>query len=173
MKLRERLADGTEELIRHRRRTQARKVLFGDPLIGGIVGVLSWGLAQIVSYFPPTYGLIATIVAVVVVLALTGLGNRRLEEPVGDLANRGMTRVYGMPWIPFQFRQRLSWDWEPWRTAFMVTFLYLALDAILSATLELPMLLDLSIVMGLVLGSGVAIAKDLSSRDTWRNLLEG
>ena len=112
------------------------------------------------------------IVAVIVVINLTGFGSRRLDEPAGDLANRGMTRVYGLPWIPFQFRQRLSSDWEPWRTSFVVTFLYVALDATSTTAVRLPMLLDSSIVMGVVLGAGVAVVKDLLSRDSWRNLLQ-
>ena len=104
MKLRNRLADGAEELIRHRRRIQIRQFLVGDPLIGAFVGVLSWGLAQLVSLLDTPYDIVSTIVVVVVMLAFSGFATGRLDEPVGDLANRGMTRVYGLPWIPFQFR---------------------------------------------------------------------
>lgn len=157
MRLRERLADTTEELIRHPRRMRIRQFLFGDPLIGGTVGVLTWALAQIISYFPSVYDSVAMIVVVVVAINLTGFGNRRLDEPVGDLANRGMARVYGLPWIPFQFRHRLSSDWEPWRTSFLATFLYMAVDATSATAMRLPMLLDSSIVMGVVLGAGVAV----------------
>lgn len=149
-----------------------RQFLFGDPLIGGTVGVLTWALAQIISYFPSVYDSVAMIVVVVVAINLTGFGNRRLDEPVGDLANRGMTRVCGLPWIPFQFRRRLSSDWEPWRTSFLATFLYMAVDATSATAIRLPMLLDSSIVIGVVLGAGVAVVKDLLSRDSWQNLLE-
>ena len=171
MRLMNRLADGAEDFLRHRRRVQIRQFIVGDPLIGGLVGILACGLANLISLLAIPYDVVVTILVLVAMLALTGLATKRMDEPVGDLHNRGMTRVYGWPWIPFQLRNRLSWDWEPWRSAFLVAFVYLALDGIVSTDAGLPMLVDSSIITGVVLGAGVALLKELTSRDSWRNLI--
>ena len=171
MRLRERLADRAEELVRHPRRVRIRQFLFGDPLVGGAVGILSWGLARLVHFPNPPFDLVLMILVIVGVLTLSGLGTRRLEEPVGDLTNRGMTRVYGLPWVPFQLRTRLYWDWEPWRSSFIVTFMHVALDGISSTNVGLPMIVDSSLITGVVMGAVVALVRDLLSRDSWTNPL--
>ena len=108
MRIRDRLADGAEEFIRHRRRIRVRQFLVGDPLLGGFVGLLGYGLARLVSLLSSPIDLAGVILVVVGMLALFGFSARRPEELVGDSVNRGMTRVYGFPWIPFQFRPKLK-----------------------------------------------------------------
>ncbi len=166
-----RLADGTEEIIRDPRGYSIKMFLIGCPLVGGTYGLVGWLLGWSVSFFPMPFDSLATIALVAAILALTGLVTRQLDEPVGDLANRGLTRVYGAPWIPFHLRQRLTYDWEPWRTAFLVSFLYISMDGIMSPTSFLPMIPGWSIWTGVVLGSGSAILRYLLSRDFRRNWL--
>lgn len=171
MKIRDRLADRAEDLIRHRQRNRIVQFLVGDPFIGGIVGFLGFALAWLTSLLPSPYDLSGVIFVVVGMLALFGFGARRPEELVGDSVNRGMTRVYGMPWIPFQFRPRFQWDGEPWRSAFVATYMFVSLDSVSSVNVDLPMLMDSRIITGVLGGAVVALLKDFSSKNSWRELL--
>ena len=173
MKLRDRLADRAEDTIRHRRRNHVVFLLVGCPLIGGFAGLCGYGLALLISLAPSPYDLVGMIFVVVVMLALFGFGARRPEELVSDSVNRGMTRVYGLPWIPYQFRPRTHWDGEPWRSALIAAFMFLALDSISSTNVDLPLLMGSRLATGVVIGAVVALLKHCSSKETWRNLLEG
>ena len=140
-------------------------------MIGGVAGLVGYSLALLVSVAPSPYDLGGIVFVVVVMLALFGFSTRRPEELLSDSVNRGMTRIYGIPWIPYQFRPRYHWDGEPWRSAFIATFMFLALDSIPSTNVDLPMLMGSSLVTGVVMGAVVAILKDCSSKDSWKGLL--
>ena len=171
MRIRNRLADGAEEIIRHPRRTRIRQFLVGCPLIGGFVGFLAYVAAWLVSLLASPYDLGGVILVVVGMLALFGFSARSPEELVSDSVNRGMARVYAFPWIPFQLRPRFQWDAEPWRSAFIATFMFLALDSIPSTDVDLPMLVGSSLITGLAMGAILAVLKDSSSKQSWRDLL--
>jgi hypothetical protein len=171
MMLQSRLADGAEETVRDLQRFQIRQIIVGDPLIGGMFGLFGCGLAWTVSKVSSPYDLGLMVLLVAGMLALFDLGGKRLDEPVGDLANRGLTRVFGFPWVPFQFRRSLHWNWEPWRTPLITSFLVFVLVLGTSVDVEFPMLMGSPWITSIGLGAGLALVKDLSSRDTRKRLM--
>lgn len=171
MMLSNRLADGSEATLRDLQRSQIRQFTVGDPLIGSMFGLLGFGLAWTVSKADSPYDLWAMVLVVVGMLALFDFVGKRLDEPVGDLANRALTRIFGFPWVPFQFRRSFNWNWEPWSTPFIASFLVFVLAMGPSANVEFPMLMGSGWITSIVMGAVLALVKDLSSKDSRTRLM--
>ena len=168
-----RLADHVERLVRDRRRGQIIQLLTGDPLIGALVGLGSAGLVFLACLAPTPYEFI--ISALIIAVALVGFDSlsKKSEEPVGDLVNRGFTRVFAFPWIPHRDRPRVDLAFEPWRTTAIVALFLLTVDR--SAATDLAVWMWWSnlpwLAKGAVLGAGTALVKSLFRSATWKALL--
>ena len=171
--IRSRLADSVEAMVRNRRRQQIIYLMTGVPLIGVLVGLVTAGLTFLACLAPTPYEFIIAGSIIAVALVVSDGLVMKLEEPVGDLVNRGFTRVFRFTWIPHPNRPRVHLVFEPWRTTVVLSLFWLTIDRSTSTDLELWMWWSsLSwLAKGAALGVGVALVKSLFQLTTWRALL--
>ena len=170
MNIRDRQADEMETMIRDPKGPQVKFLVFGCPLIGAVLGTITNAVALLVCISPTPYEFVVATFLIAVSLQLFDLPGMLLEEHAGDLANRGMTRVYKAEWIPFHLRKAIGWNGEPWRTTFITSLILLTV--VNSGSVIIPFSLTGygTWLAAIVIGMIVATSKGLLSKKTWDNL---
>ena len=171
MRLRERLADGAEHIVRRPRVAQVRQLLVGYPLIGAVLGVAANGVAHLVCRTPtPVEFVIATFLVVVAPQVFDKIV-KTFEEPIGDLVNRALTRVFNFPWIPFESRPRLVSDLEPHQTTVMACILLLTVANSEATSISLFIWGSSTWIPSLICGAAIMVLRGLAMKQTWDQLL--
>ena len=171
MRINERIVDQTETFIRDPRGPYLKHLLLGCPITGIVIGIMAYGVTELLSLVLGFYAQLGAILLVPMALILCDRGTRRIREPVGDWTNRGLTRVFNFPWIPNHLRPVIDVSWEPWRTAGIVSLLLLSFPESLSPIITLPTTISGQILASAALGALITFVRGLMSKETLRIVL--
>ena len=169
--IRNAIVDSTETTLRDLRRSEIGQLLVGQPLLGATIGILANALGLLITRLPTPYEFLAAIALVATSLWLFQSLTNRLEEPVGDVVNRALTRIVGLPWIPFRFRPKLLQTSEPWQTTLVVSILLWTVAHSSSTTIDFPRLIDQAWLPSALTGGTIAVIRALMSKKTWDRLM--
>ena len=165
------LANFAEQLIRHRRALTILAVFVGNPVLGAVYGLAANVVAILIVLAPLPYSYIALAAIVVMLTALGEFIGGRSRETTGDAANRGLTRTHNAPWIPSQDRPLNIWNYEPWRTAVVVTLIVMAGINGASEPISWGFLPENPWILSAIIGAIAALVRSLLTKQIWSGLL--
>lgn len=169
--IRSALADTAERTTRHRQRMTVRQVLIGNPLMGAMYGLASNASAWAICFTPtPVEFVTAAGLTAMTPIACDLLSNR-VAPDVGDASNRGLTRVFGIRWLPSHQRPSIHWDGEPWRTTVIVMLVLSTVANSESTGGIVPLIAGSTWLTSFAAGAIVASVRGLATKQTWEGLL--
>ena len=165
------LSDAAERTIRRRRMQTVLHLLVGAPLLGGAYGLIANLITLLIGMLPGPFSWAIWAAAAMVAIALGDLIGKMINEPAGDATNHGLTRVFAFRWVPAQERRLPHWSWEPWRTAFVAAFLIMMVANNAPNAFAWELFSGNPWVSSAIIGTLAALAKSLSTGNTWIGLL--
>lgn len=169
--VRDALADTAERSTRHRQRMTILQVLIGNPLMGAMYGLASNAVAWVICLTPTPVEFITAAILAAMTPMVFDHQSSRIAPDVGDASNRGLTRVFGLPWIPSHRRPSIHWDGEPWRTT-VIVMLVLATVANSGPTAGIvPVIAGSTWLTSIAAGAIVASVRGIATKQTWEGLL--
>ena len=166
-----RLAEFAEQLTRHRRATTLISVFVVLPTMGAGYGLLANLAALLISQVPAPINHIVLAGLVALLIAFGEFLGTRYRDTSGDAANRGLTRVFGIPWIPGQERRLRPGAFEPWRTSLVAALIVMTGVNGQPAALGWGFIPDNPWIIALIVGAAAVTVKNLSTNQVWSDLL--
>ena len=165
------LSDSAERNIRGRQKWTILFILLGIPLLGGLYGLFANLMIFLIGILPGPFSWVLWATTAMVVIALCDIVGERAKEPVSDAVNHGLTRVFAFGWVPYQERRLRHWPFEPWRTAFVSTFLVMMVANNVPDAFAWSLFADNPWVSSPVTGMVAALVRFVLIKDTWVSLL--